>query len=249
MPVREVWAWYTRLAKAIGKRPVSGGGTPLASLLLDRYLRPQAASSGQQQLYVISAPAYVKTLSQVTDTLTYHRRVYLTQEKARLGSSKRWAGIKPRWENPGKYGWTKGKPLSMHYECLVEIPLRWQITGNDEERDILYGLGLGFQLYSEVTVSVSKPASQSHLDVTFNSFLTKIKDIYDFNYNEHITVPNPDFGSSSSDAVCSNRNKITVYHRNAQRMETAGLAAPYSWETQPWVVSDPSICGPGRVTL
>ncbi|HHJ15890.1 MAG TPA: hypothetical protein ENJ80_04245 [Gammaproteobacteria bacterium] len=203
MPVRQVRLWYGRLAQAIARRPVAGGGTPIASLFMDRYLNPRSNSDGTQAQFVFTAPAYLKNHSIILNALTYHRQVYLTRERARISSSTRWAGIKPRWQNPDRYGWTRGTPLSMYYEALVEVPLRWQITGNAEEKDILYALGMGFQLHTEVTVDVTQRGS--HLDVTFTRFTAKVVDTYDFNYSEHITVPNSDHNSTSPDAVCPGR--------------------------------------------
>lgn len=248
LPVQQVWQWYGRLAQTIGRRPVAGGSTPLASLFMDRYLRPRSNSGGMQALFTFTAPSYLINHSIILNALAYHRQVYLTQERARIGSSMRWAGIKPRWQNPSRYGWTPGTALSMYYEALVEVPLRWQITGNAEEKDILYALGMGFQLHTEITVNVTH--SGGHLDVSFTRFMAKIVDIYDFNYSEHISVPNPDYNSTDSYAVCPRRDRIVVYHTNARRMEQAGLAAPYSLESTPWdLMSDPSLSGPGRVTL
>lgn len=248
LPVRQVWLWYGRLAQAISRRSVAGGGTPLAALFMNRYLRPQANSSGTQVTFNFTAPAYLKDHSIVVDALAYHRRVYLTQERARIGSSTRWAGIKPRWQDPGRYGWTRETALSMHYEALVEVPLHWQITGNAEEKDILYALGMGFQLRTEVTVNVTN--SGAHLDVTFSRFTAKVVDVYDFNYSEHITVPNPDHNSSSPNAVCPERDRMVIYHTNARRMEQAGLAAPFSLESAAWeLMSVTSLSRSGRVSL
>jgi hypothetical protein len=117
----------------------------------------------------------------------------------------------------------------MHYEALVEVPLRWQITGSAEEKDILYALGMGFQLRTEVTVDVAH--NDGHLDITFSRFSAKVVDVYDFNYSEHITVPNPDFNSTAPNAVCPALDQTVVYHTNARRMEEAGLAAPFSLES------------------
>ena len=136
----------------------------------------------------------------------------------------------------------------MHYQTLVELPLRWQITGNQEEKDLMYGLGLGFQLRTEVIAIVVQPSGKNHLEVTFKKFEAKVIDRYDFNFSEHITVPNPDFKSSKPGAVCPQNKSMTVYHRNARRMEQAGLAAPYDLETKAWNVGG-SISAPGHVKL
>jgi hypothetical protein len=110
-------------------------------------------------------------------------------------------------------------------------------------------LGLGYQLRTEVVVSVSQARGGNELDVTFQRFQAKVVDRYDFNYTERLTVPNPDQGSTSPGAVCPGRDRITVYHSNARRMEDAHLAAPYALESVAWDVSDPTIAGPGRVSL
>ena len=96
LPVQQVWQWYGRLSQSIARRPIAGGGTPLASLYMDRYLNPRRNAGGTQILFAFSAPAYLKDHSIIQDALAYHRRVYLTQERARIGNSRSWAGIKPR---------------------------------------------------------------------------------------------------------------------------------------------------------
>jgi hypothetical protein len=252
MPVRQVWEWYGRLAQAVSTRPVAGGGEPLASRFLRRYLSPRSgpgSGSTAQPIFVFDAPDYLKTDSRLLDELLYHRKVYLTQEQARLGGGSRWAGIRPRWENPGSHNWNRSDPLSMHYEALVEQPLTLQVFGSQEEKDLFNALGLGYQLRTEVVVSVSQARGGNELDVTFQRFQAKVVDRYDWEYTEHLTVPNPDHGSTSPGAVCPGRDRITVYHSNARRMEDAHLAAPYALESVAWDVSDPTIAGPGRVTL
>jgi hypothetical protein len=213
----------------------------MASTFLREYLTPRVRTGP----WTFAAPAYVRDHAIVGDVLAYHRRVYLTQEMARVGTSTRWAGIRPRWADPGRYGWDGTSPLDMHYESLVEVPIRWQITGNDAERDILYGLGLGFQLRTEVTAVVRLRSGA--LDVSFSSFQARIVDTYDFDYSEHFTVPNPDHGSTASGAVCPARDRITVYHTNARRLETAGLAAPFPLQSDPWAITATAVSGSGRV--
>lgn len=136
----------------------------------------------------------------------------------------------------------------MHYESLVEVPLRWQITGNAEDTDILYALGMGFQLRTEVTVNVTH--RDKHLDITFTRFTANVVDFYNFKYSEHITVPNPDYHSRLPNAVCPKRDRIVVYHTNAQRMEKAGLTAPFPLVSNRWnLMPVTSLSGPGRVKL
>jgi hypothetical protein len=237
----DLQAWYSRLAQAIGGRPVNGH-PPMSSTFLNRYIAPRNPNATLS----FTPPPHLKSQSIVRNALAYHRQVYLTRKKARIGQGTQWAGILPRWRNPGRYSWDKTSPIDIYYESLVEVPLRWQMTGGDVERDILYGLGMGFQLRTDVTLTVTP--SGSDLTVEFQSFTARIKDRYDFNPSEHITVPNPDLGSTAAHAVCPQRDRITVYHKNAIRLEKAKLAQPYDIESSAWTITDRSLTGPATVT-
>jgi hypothetical protein len=85
------------------------------------------------------------------------------------------------------------------------------------------------------------------LKVTFQSFEAQVLDRYDWDYREHITVPNPDFGSTTSDAVSPKMQKVVVFHSNARRLESAGLAAPYDLKTNRWRISDVKLTGSAEV--
>jgi len=71
--------------------------------------------------------------------------------------------------------------------------------------------------------------------------MCSVHDRYDWDYSEHFTVPNPDYRSTALDAVRPQDQTLTVYHSNAQRVERAGLAAPYDVESDEWRVVDPQI--------
>ena len=141
--------------------------------------------------------------------------------------------------------------MTLTYESLVEVGsgltdlIRIQRRGTPQERDLLTSLR-GFQLHSEVLVKGAS-AGGATVKVTFERWICRVKDRYDFNYNEYFTVLNPDFGSKKSDAVEPASQTIRVYHRNAQRLEKAGLAAPYPIESESWQVTDPKIIGPATI--
>jgi hypothetical protein len=63
-------------------------------------------------------------------------------------------------------------------------------------------------------------------------------DRYDWNYAEHFTPFNPDYGSKAAYAVCPGDKKSTVYHTNAERLEKADKAAPFKVIIKPWRVED-----------
>ena len=205
----------------------------LSALLMRQWLK----NRNPKELFEFDAPEHLKDRTEVLDTLAFHRRVLLTQEKARFtGGITKWAGVVPRivGNKPFPKWDTKG-PLSMDYQSLVEMPLRYQLTGNDADRDILYGLR-GFQLKSSVVLSAAGTAPNANLKLVFQTYTAQASDRYDWNYAEHITVPNPDFGSRAPGAVAPNERKVVVYHKHAKRLEDANLAAPYDLRTKPWPV-------------
>jgi hypothetical protein len=244
----DVAGFYSRLADGVdarrGKLDVS-----LAALLMRLWLSNRAAGAE----LTIDAPPHLRNHPQTTASLLYHRQVFLTEKKARLGKSELWAGVVPRLQGkPPHAKWDIQRTISMDYESLTEFPLRYQVTGNDADRDLLYSLH-GFQLHSTVTVGgsvVPLPRGGKgtpKVRINFQSFMTEAKDVYDWNYSEHLTVPNPDFGSAKAAAVTPESQTVVVYHRNAKRIEDAGLAAPYRFVTRPWIVTDVAITGAAEV--
>lgn len=77
--------------------------------------------------------------------------------------------------------------------------------------------------------------------VNFESWSVTALDRYDWNYDEFLTVPNPDYGRSTAEAIRPDLRRITVYHKNAKRLEDAKLAAPFDLEVGPWVVNTPAL--------
>jgi hypothetical protein len=232
----EVQGFYRRLANLVDTRK----GTikvSLAAMLMNHWLDNRDASS----TFEFDAPDHLKSYDQIRQTLLFHRKVFLTEEKARFtGGASRWAGIIPRLQSKK---WNGSTPLDLTYESLVEIPLMRQVTGDDIDRDILYGLH-GFQLKSSVKVIASRSSNAGKLRITFTSFTAQIADRYDWDYSEHLTVPNPDHLSKAAGAVTPNSDRVVVYHRNAQRLEAAGLAAPYDLRSKAWLISDAAITAP-----
>jgi hypothetical protein len=175
--------------------------------------------------------------------------VFLTEKKARVGSREVWAGVIPRIQGKAPHAkWDLKRSMPMEYESLTEFPLRYQLTGNDADRDLLYSLH-GFQLHSNVLVTGLTPApgAPTKVRITFQSFKTYAWDTYDWNYAEHLTVPNPDYGKTTKGAVQPKEQTVVVYHRHAKRIEDAGLAAPYRFKTTPWSVLVAPLVSPADV--
>lgn len=243
LPPPQVAGFYRRLADQVdkkkGKLEVS-----LAALLMRHWLD----NRDETEVFHFDAPKHLKEHASVAEVLRYHRGVYLTEQRAKLtGGSEKWAGLIPRLQGKPPYAkWDGSGVMNMEYQSLVELPLRYQLTGSDADRDLLYGLH-GFQLKSNVTVAVQGSPGSRRLRVTFTSFQARVLDRYDWDYSEHLTVPNPDFGSTTAGAVAPGSKTVVVYHSNAQRLEKAGLAAPYDLETNAWGVIDAGVAGPGEV--
>ena len=231
--VNDVAAWYRRLAKKVITHNERSGSMPLSSQFLLAYLN----NRNPRALLKFPAPSYLKSYKKVVEAQAYHRRVFLTKEKARIGRGKQWVGVVPRLKD-GR--WDGIQRLSMTYESLVEVggPIaeiaRIQYSGNREEQDLFNSLR-GFQLRSSVVVSGT--GNNKTVTVTFENWSATALDRYDWNYDEFLTVPNPDYGRATANAIRPDLRRITVYHKNAKRLEDAKLAAPFNLEVGPWVVS------------
>lgn len=85
------------------------------------------------------------------------------------------------------------------------------------------------------------------ISVQFQKWEGRALDRYDFKYDEHLTLPNPDHQSKDKDAIRPDLKSFRVYHINAKRMVDKGLAAPYDLEIGPWKVVDSRVTAPGDI--
>ena len=234
LPVDQVAAWYRRLADRIGQERVQGR-VPYASLMLRTYLDNRAPN----ETYRFYARPYLRDFSEVVDALTYHRRVFLSQEEARVGFRTtlgirrpitRLAGIVPRLRGTEPSKLSVPGQVKIDYESLVQVGdndadmIRIQFAGTAIERDLFTSLR-GFQLHSQVVLRVRQQGDKVRVD--FVSWNAWVRDRYDFDTGEGIRMPNPDYGSRRPGAVQPKLREFRVYHANAKRMEDAGLAMPY----------------------
>jgi len=245
LSVQELAAFYKRLADCVDKNK-GHVKVSLAAILLKQYLKQRSKTVE----FIFDPPEHLKNREPVLNVLDYHRNVFLSKEKARVGKVNKLAGTLPRLKgNPGFKKWDIRSPLTLYYESLVEMPLRYQYTGNDADKDILYALR-GFQLKSTIKVSAIKASSNSNTyKINFNSWNAEVRDYYDFNYNEYITVPNPDYQKTYKNAVEPESKTIRVFHSNARRLELAHLASPYPLKSKPWRVFQPRFIKQGDITF
>ncbi|SRR6266849_4544017 len=236
----ELAAWYGRLADSVEKQNSEVKGA-LSPLFLRHWL------TGHGKKLVFPPPEHLRHSGYVIDGLKYHRAVYLTEKKTKVGGNDKWAGIIPRLQGKGFPKWDAKGVLTMHLESLVEIPVlkEWFLSKGD--LDLLMAMH-GFQLITDVGVTAS-PGQRSVLRVTFATFAAKVSDSYHWNPDKHLTMPNPDYGNPSKvpNPVAPKSQSITVYHKNAIRLEKAGLAWAYDLESEPWQVTDVSVMGPADI--
>jgi hypothetical protein len=247
LPIAQVAGWYRRLANLVGVRKI-GGRVPYAALLLGHYLDNRDPNS----TFVIDARTYLTSNARVLAALAYHRRVFLSQEEARIGKTTRLAGVVPRLRARDAARLAVPGQALIDYESLVQIGdgmldiWRIQNSGTDSERDLFTSLR-GFQLHSQVLLQVKHESNKVRVD--FTSWKAHALDRYDWNYSEHLTMPNPDFGSKARNAVRPMDQQLTVYHANAKRLEDAKLAAPFNVKSAAWSVVDAKgLTAPALVT-
>ncbi|MBI3781045.1 MAG: DUF4157 domain-containing protein, partial [candidate division NC10 bacterium] len=245
LPQDKVAAWYGRLANLSEKQ-----GGELSALFLRTWLK----NRDPKKKVTIPAHPHILTSTPVLTTLPYHRRVYLTEEKARFtDGGERWAGILPRLQGkPGFQKWDGTGTLALHYEGLAEGENPYLVAAqyklgklSKADADVFTSLH-GFQLRTDVEVTAAPTASKK-LTLTFQKFEARARDRYDWNPDKHLKMPNPDFGSKGPEAVRPDLKEIVVYHSNAKRVEDAKLAAPYDLESKPWTVTDAAVTGPATV--
>jgi hypothetical protein len=85
------------------------------------------------------------------------------------------------------------------------------------------------------------------ISVQFQKWEERALDRYDFKYDEHLTLPNPDHQNKDKDAIRSDLERFRVYHLDAKRMVDKGLAAPYELEVGPWKVVNSRVTAPARM--
>ncbi|MDZ7637516.1 MAG: hypothetical protein U5J83_04605 [Bryobacterales bacterium] len=253
LPPARVAAWYGRLADRIATERIPGVGTtyvPLAAVFLREWLRNRNPTS----TFRFDAPSYLQWRTMVATPCWKWTSApfFLTEQRARIGSRTIWAGVVPRIRgDSGFTRWDLSAPLQMQYESLVEVGSslfeigRIQSAGTPAERDLLTSLR-GFQLRSRVTVEGQRQADGS-ISIRFAMWTCSALDRYDWDYSEHFTVPNPDYGSRAADAVRPADQSLRVYHSNARRLEQANLAAPFNVESNEWRVTDSRWLNAGTV--
>lgn len=241
LSMKNVAAWHYRLVDLIAKEKINGV-EPLASMFLRHWLDNRVSNS----IFKFKAPLYLRQHKSVKSVQLYHKDVFLTKKKANIGKFKKWVGLIPRLQGTNGYTkWKGGDVISMKYESLCDIApdlidiIKIQSSGSESDKDLMTSLR-GFQLESDIKLNMEK-VDNSMLKLTFKIWKCRVKDTYDWNYDEYLTVPNPDYRSKKTGAVRPDDRFFKVYHVNAKRLEDANLAAPYIVESDRWNVNYPAL--------
>jgi hypothetical protein len=237
----ELAAFYRRLAASIQAR---FSGDSLAAVLLLHWLDGKGADKVYPARYVSGLAAVRSYLKETA------RPIYLSQRRTPSGTL---GGIVPRIQGTIR-ATPPGGPYTMHLEGNVETSVGVQakaaigLSVEPRELDALYALH-GFLLVTDVVASAKKGAGGFY-DVRFERWTCKASDEYHWNPDKHITVPNPDFGSTAPTAVAPKDREVVVYHSNAIRLEKAGLAQAFHDESEPWEEkADLGVVGPASVRV
>lgn len=252
-------AFYHRLADFFDEQNNTACGDgkkcladPMASDLLRKWLNNRSSTT----IHHIDPPMHLKTEKKVKDALLYHRKVFLTEEKARIGprfrAIRKWAGVLPRLQKlPGFKSWTPGAQLQMHYETNVEYGTsrtdiaRIQLSGTPVEKDLFVALR-GFTLTSQVVVNGTNLPGKK-VKITFQHWKCRGSDLYDFAKVKGLKLPNPDYRKDFQGAVQPKDKIIRIHHANAIRLQKAGLAAPYKIVIKDWIPQDAALTQPAEV--
>jgi hypothetical protein len=250
----ELAAFYRRLADFVDQHRGQFKRS-LAAELLRHWLDNRDPNSN----YMFDMPEHLKNLDPIKDQFEFHRKVFLTKEKARktkpvpFGTKPEpyyeWGGVIPRLQGTLSK-WEFEKPNLLRYECLTTTPISYQYPlGSPEQEDLFYSLH-NFQLTSYVKL-IDEPLGNNKFKILFISWEADVSDIYDFEANKHIPIPNPDFRNpyNIKNPVSPSMPYITDFHKHAISLQDAGLAASYNLRSNPWTVTDAKLLAPDIVDI
>jgi hypothetical protein len=254
-PPDVVAGWYKRLALATQgwfakSRP--GGGQSLSSAFL---LYWQDSSRASQQggvvvwdrttpkVFDVSAVDHNETLRE--RLVKEVRPVLLTERQLGHDANKGYGGAVRKLQQ----GWD-GTALELKYkagsiEGATNADKAKFVWGMEREvapetldwgsMDVYASLHT-FAIESTVVIRATPvPGDEKRFTIRFDSWTWKAVDYYDWddpNPNKWNDMPNPDFEKVPGPSVVAPDEKyFTVWHRNARRVEAAGLAAPFPVES------------------
>jgi hypothetical protein len=238
---RDVAAFYRRLAQSI---QLTFGNDSLAAALLLHWLdgggRPRPIPA-QELRNLPEIRGYLKSTA---------RAVLLSVKPLPNGAVD---GIVPRLRGIIK-AHPPGGPYPIRIEANVDTPLSSRAKAGKSmsvdaaELGALYALD-GWTVTSDVVMSATPASSPQEYDVKFERWSCKVSAGYVWIADKDMILPNPDHGLSGKNAVAPGDAEITLYNKNAVRVENAGMANPFICETDAWDETDVAVMGPSQVRI
>jgi hypothetical protein len=238
---RGVAAFYRRLALDLRMRL---GDDSLAAALLLHWLD----GGGRTKIF----PAHhVRNMIELRAYLRSTARAILLSIKAMPSGGV--DGIVPRIRGTIKSN-PPGGPYLIHLEGEIDTDLSARAKANqgvtiaEGELAGLCALG-GWTVVSDVVMAAAPAAAAPQYDVKFERWTAKAGGAYLWTPDKHICVPNPDHGLSGSNAVAPGEKVIAIHHKHAVRVENAGMANPFLFESDAWDETDVAVVGPATVRV
>jgi hypothetical protein len=181
------------------------------------------------------------------------RPVFLSERQRGHDSNKGYGGAVRRLQQ----GWD-GKPLALTYEAgniegatnADKAKLIYQLQfSHPEPEEIdwpnldIYASLHTFAVESTAVIRATPVAGDAkRFTIDFDSWTWKVTDTYDWDPSKRNDMPNPDFKKAPGPfVVAPDLRYITVWHRNAKRVEAAGFAAPFPVKSTVHVETDPEL--------
>jgi hypothetical protein len=238
---RDVAAFYRRFAQSIEQ---AFGTDSLAAALLLHWL------DGGGRRKPIPAQE-LRNLPEIRGYLKGTARAVLLSVKPLPSGAV--DGIVPRLRGTIK-AQPPGGPYPIRIEANVDTPLSSRAKAGKSmavaaaELGALYALD-GWTVTSDVVMSATPTASPQEYEVKFERWSCKVSAGYVWAADKDMTVPNPDHGLSGKNALAPGDTEITLYNKNAIRVENAGMANPFVYETDAWDETDVAVIGPAQVRI
>lgn len=247
----EVAAWYLRLAEHVrSTRPTS-----VSAALLQHYIE------GNGQAYDLDADHVRNEPWMVSYLLGTVRPVVLSEKPAPHNNTI--VGVLPRVRGDAPHGPWNGSPLQLYYtgpsvEILpkaelaalqAKIWLGQEVDMSNPAIDLFMALGTGFGVRNDLTVAVENLGGGQYR-ARILTWQCTVFDCYDWDVNKHLSMPNPDFGNPSAvdRPVRPQDQRLRVYHRNAYRLEYAGMAHRFEVASV-WKADQPALLAPREFTV
>lgn len=238
---RDVAAFYRRFALDIRQR---FGDDAMAATLLLHWLD----GGGRTKLF---PPQALRNLAEVRSYLQSSARQILLSIKPLPGGGV--DGIVPRIRGIIKSNPPGGPyPITLEGHIDTDLSARARahqgITVAEGELNSLFPLD-GWRVTADVVMSGTPSATPRHYDVKFERWTCKLSAAYLWQRDRHMSVPNPDYGLSGSNALAPGEKEITIYSNHALRVEIAGMANPFVFESDTWEETDIAVIGPATVIV